>query len=196
MLNEVSLFYNTLRAGINLKDKNGNTLFYFKSNMKLYADSRLETWDKKAIKEQFFGSGAPANARDYKDILGFSAQENWRNTKNPILNIKIEKKIVGIDRIPSPILFKPVYQKNDWYIYIIAKQTSPLVFNKGVQISEGGGRRVTLNTVGSFDVSDYLAFVFDGSSVIRTHIEAAFHKHDYFSKISAMYSQISLKKTL
>ena len=62
LFDELSLFYNTLRSGINLKDSFGNTEFYFKSLAFMYSKDILNSkWDKRRIKEFFF-----KNSFDYK----------------------------------------------------------------------------------------------------------------------------------
>ena len=58
LFNSIDLFYKTLRGGINLKDKNKNTVFYFKSLAFMYAKDLLKGhWDKRVVKEQFYNNG-------------------------------------------------------------------------------------------------------------------------------------------
>lgn len=58
LFNSIDMFYKTLRGGINLKDKNKKTVFYFKSLAFMYAKDLLKGhWDKRAVKEQFYNNG-------------------------------------------------------------------------------------------------------------------------------------------
>lgn len=53
LFNIIHLFYNTLRSGINIKNQEDKTIFYFKSMMWAYAKSQNKQWDKKTIKNQY-----------------------------------------------------------------------------------------------------------------------------------------------
>lgn len=53
VFNAIDLFYRSIRSGINLKDINDNTAFYFKSSLFRYLHSRGIQWDKKTIKATF-----------------------------------------------------------------------------------------------------------------------------------------------
>ncbi len=64
LFNSIDLFYKTLRGGVNLKDWNGNSIFYFKSLAFMYAKDQLNAlWDKRAVKEEFYNEG---RRYDYK----------------------------------------------------------------------------------------------------------------------------------
>ena len=64
LFNSIDLFYKTLRGGVNLKDRGGNTTFYFKSLAFMYAKDQLNAlWDKRAVKEEFYNEG---RRYDYK----------------------------------------------------------------------------------------------------------------------------------
>lgn len=58
LFTNIDLFYKTLRGGINVKNRNGGTDFYFKSLAFMYAKDVLEShWDKRVVKEQFYNDG-------------------------------------------------------------------------------------------------------------------------------------------
>lgn len=108
LLDNVDLFYKTLRGGINLKS------IYFKSLAFMYAKDVLKAhWDKRGVKEAFYNEksyrrkdslpeqlskhkneeSSPLResfdkAFDVRDMLGFSTNEEW-NSFNDI----IEKKV-------------------------------------------------------------------------------------------------------
>lgn len=50
---QIQLLYNSMRSGVNLLDRDGKNVFYFKSLLFLYAKSLGVQWEKKTIKEHF-----------------------------------------------------------------------------------------------------------------------------------------------
>jgi hypothetical protein len=81
LFEHINLFYKTIRSGINLKNREGRTLFYFKSLLFLYAKSEKNwTWDKRLIKNKFI---RPNRLRDQKnahpnsDLIRFEGSEGY-----------------------------------------------------------------------------------------------------------------------
>jgi len=55
LFERIDLLYRTLRSGINIKDRYGNTQFYIKSLLFFYYKVKFnKQWDKKSIKEYFY----------------------------------------------------------------------------------------------------------------------------------------------
>lgn len=85
----IETFYKTLRSGINLKDKDSNTIFYLKSLLFNYLESIKKTnsdienieWDKKAIKSKFLDGKNNPNVALIRDLLGLSTIHEYRNHK-------------------------------------------------------------------------------------------------------------------
>lgn len=115
LFSNVELFYKTLRGGINLKNYNRETEFYFKSLLFMYCKDILNAkWDKRSVKEKFYpnrtantfdnlekqrndysgqNNDEPLTVEfdksyDVRDLLGFSTNEQWLSFKD-----SIEKKI-------------------------------------------------------------------------------------------------------
>ncbi len=127
-LEKTDWFYNSLRSGINLKNKKGQTTYYFKSALFMYVNNVLKKqWEKKTIKAEYFSeilekqnnkhkktdilNNAKKQDKDfklknYKDLLGLSSMEEWKFPyKTKIQKIDISDVV---DRFKSPILFKPI----------------------------------------------------------------------------------------
>jgi hypothetical protein len=98
----IDLFYRTLRGGINEIGRNQTRLFYFKSLLFHNVKATIK-WDKRAIKENFFGAEQEAQRERLKeegrlsadspiglnyqnksrklirDMLGLSTEESWKS---------------------------------------------------------------------------------------------------------------------
>ena len=183
VMNEISDVYKCLRSGIN---EGG---LYFKSLMFAYAKSKGQWWDKRVIKELFFPKKleeqrnkhinrtepdplaeqprVTPNNRLYpmfRDNLGLATDEFWKE-----YDFKVKKKgSAGILRFKSPILFKPLRIKSQWYIFIlhceiprgfrdatfkILKDDTPLRF----QTYNGFSMKAFLNYV--FTIDDYKKYL-------------------------------------
>lgn len=127
LMTQISLFYNTLRAGINTTKSDKG--IYFKSLMFKYAKDVLDTqWEKKTIKENFFfkSNGSYEGLSDqimqwenasstvdresplfyaskeklvFKDLLGLSSLETWRSYNKS----KVSKTEAKIDVNGNPL---------------------------------------------------------------------------------------------
>lgn len=152
----IDLFYRTLRSGINIKDRNDNTIFYFKSLIFLYAKEKNWTWDKKAIKEKFVSKELGDQLKQYpgsdilknyeqqylvRDLLGLAPLQNYMSYKleeynNKSFSIQYDENN-EIQRFMSPILFKPLIDGEDKFtVYIILKTLDDGIFNKPFDINK------------------------------------------------------------
>lgn len=152
----IDLFYRTLRSGINIKDRNDNTIFYFKSLMFLYAKEKNWTWDKKAIKEKFVPNELSDQQKKYpnsdilanygqqylvRDLLGLAPLQNYMSYKLKEYNYKSFSlkydESNEIQRFMSPILFKPLLEDKDKFrVYIVLRQVANEMFNKQFKINK------------------------------------------------------------
>lgn len=150
MLDDVELFYKTIRGGINFPHRN----MYFKSLMFAYAKSLGMRWDKKTIKEhlltqkeigeQISKHPDPVTSHDpdvltyrdgedddfdFRDILGLSTDELWA-----YYGVKLSKT-GDMKRFPSPILFKPVRREANWDIYVIWNELPAEIYTKTIIVN-------------------------------------------------------------
>ncbi|MCD4734592.1 MAG: hypothetical protein K8R53_00985, partial [Bacteroidales bacterium] len=85
----IDIFYKSLRSGIN-RPRNNTTQFYIKPVIFLYAMNVLkQPWDKKSIKQHFFGSELRKQVRDHDspDILTFEGGQDAKKQKLLIKDI-------------------------------------------------------------------------------------------------------------
>lgn len=97
---QLDFFYRSLRAGINLKDRQGNDLLYFKSLLFKYAKDGARNqwgtpfqWEKKSIKETYYNGNVIAIARR-RPGLKLSTQQTVRPTSEPLTFSETDKKLV------------------------------------------------------------------------------------------------------
>jgi len=149
IFNDIDLFYKTIRGGLNLK----NPAFYFKSMMYFYADQKGFKWEKKRIKEEFFGADSEhRESKLFKDLLGLSCSESWSKQK-----AVITKENKEIERYTSPILFKPVLHKEKVHIYIFSEDIPKKMLNAQFQIKNKRDS-FSITTPQEFNITEYLKF--------------------------------------
>lgn len=66
LASSIDVFYRSLRSGINLSGRNGESL-YFKSALFVYLNNRHIQWDKKTIKANYFNKNKVSVTEKYKD---------------------------------------------------------------------------------------------------------------------------------
>lgn len=220
LFGDIDLFYKTLRSGINLKDRNGNTLFYFKSLMFLYAKQQNWTWDKKVIKSNFIDPpvlNKQKKAHNNCDLLIFSGSKEYLvrdllgvATSQAYMSERFELQYDEqneIQRFKSPITFKPIETTTmrQFKVYLI---TSPLpndIFDKDFTIHKvieekiKGNRAktrvcfITLKTpplTNPVDIDIDKYLRFALSIDIDKHVDSNFHSHEYFKIIKQIYSEL------
>lgn len=202
LFNAIDLFYKSLRSGINDKDREGETIFYFKSLIYKYCkDILAKDWDKKRIKEFFIDNIINNdNCVDIKDVLGFSTCENWRS-----YNLKIRKEIVPSDngrdvpaRMQSPILFKPIYTEYeegnyfDIYIRSVSKRVGLNNFLSSGRVKVcNGNNNFFIDLPSEFNVLNFFDYIFDNLNFdISTHVEEIYHDNDKYKILEDIFEQI------
>lgn len=127
VFDQIEKLYTKMRSG----GQKGN------SYIKEFFKSKNIIWDKDAIRNSFVNDrkDIPKNAYLVKDLLGLSVDEKWKDKKD--FNVKKEYKGKEkynedkIERMESPILFKPIKdKKGEIMIYVIIKTIPKEFFNK------------------------------------------------------------------
>jgi len=194
LFNSIDLFYRTLRAGIHKRNRNGSTL-YFKSLLYQYAQSKYHTWDKKAVKANFFyQDNIPENWPPflYRDLLGLSSSESWLSYNRTT----ITKSHANIDRYKSPITFKPILDGNQFRVYIIDEEVDNNMLNQEFTISNSNpNRSFTLATPAEFNLRDYLEFaiqfIADKDAGVESYAEYAHTENENIKLLDRIYEQLN-----
>ena len=186
LTNSISYFYKMLKSGINECDKNNTPVFYGKSLLWKYVNNELKnTWDKKAIKQEFFSevlekqkiihnnsdilSSSGKKAFLYRDLLGLSKDSDWKDPYN--VTIKKEHKSNSqekeIKRFKSPIRFKPVLTDNGYEVFYWGEEIPDRILNVKFRIFIDKND-FYIDTPNSFSIGAYLEFV--SKQKLTTHI--------------------------
>ncbi|OSA97853.1 hypothetical protein [Clostridium botulinum] len=145
------------------------------SYIKEFFKSKDIIWDKEAIRDSFVNGidDVPKNAYLIKDLLGLSVDEIWKDRNKKDFNVKKEYKGNGedkIERIKSPILFKPIKdEQGNFRIYVRAKSIPKEFFDKTFRIMKCVGKtnkemvakeiELTTPKYEEFSVEKFLKFV-------------------------------------
>jgi len=200
LFSDIEIFYKTLRSGINLKNRNGDTIFYFKSLMFLYAKKNGIQWDKKSIKETYLPSQLASQQRDYnnadilsyssdkkylmKDLLGLSSSESWKSYR-----ATVDKENETIDRFKSPITFKPIKNKEGFDVYFFPEKIENGFLDQTFHIKFNNRNNLSLKTPQTFDVDDFIQFALKIN--LSTHVDGEFHNTKEYKVIESIYFDIN-----
>lgn len=199
----IEVFYKSLRSGINEKDRNDNTLFYFKSLAYQYCTNVLsKKWDKRTIKETFYGVSSTSSlpSCDIKDVLGFSTIEEWKTIKNCAVRNDTLKKSVSSPlkstRMQSPLLFKPLSnpQNKGYDIYLVFKEKQVelerFLSNRNVCVQSKNVHRSTqIELPETFSLKAFFEYIMSNLDVPQ-YIESEYHNHQYFDILSDIFEQL------
>lgn len=191
---DIKLFYSFLRQGINFPYKNV-TRFYSKPAIFSYAKSKGWTWDKKAIKNNYFSNklqNQNGNAAEYqsdeeyllRDLFGLSSEQKWGKP----YNAEIKKEHQEIERFKSPITFKIV----DNVVYFWANDTTERILGKEFKIQSNKRGDLKLSTPREFDFDDFFEYV--KTINLDKHIETKFHKETEFQNLKRILSGTKASK--
>lgn len=165
LFNKINYFYKKIRQIIGRK---------YDPYIKQYMETKYKgmMWDKEAIKKTFESKKGDKikNGLMVKDLLGLSVEETW--TKS---NFRVKKEHMcteekeKIERMQSPIFFKPIIQSDGSYkVYFEGRDIPKEFFNKTFKISKYiGGKYKELdprydfeiNTPDQFDINEFIEFV-------------------------------------
>ena len=211
LFEHIELFYKILRSGINICNRNGESVFYMKSMMFKYAKKEGFQWDKKSIKEKYYPHilkeqkeehddediadvlhFEQKNGKKYlfKDLLGLSSTENWRAPYNKMITKESVTK--EIERFKSPIIFKPIRieGKNVYNVLFKGTEIPKKFLNKDFKIKDGKREDLKLTTYPEFDINDFLDY-----SIFDVDLEELVGDEDYldhpkFKTLENMFNQI------
>lgn len=218
----LEIFYQFLRNGINYS-VDGQKL-YVKPAIFQYALSQSQQWDKKSIKQKFFNSirqkqaiiynesdvltykrvTKPEDYIDFKDLLGFSSEEEWGLTGIPDVSYghKIKKSFTvkytdsegqnqsqdECTRFKSPLRFHIMQQaqgsrKFDIWFWLNDVPVEYLNAETTVKLGDTN-RQMKLSMYNLFNSSDFLQLIFgrkdinalDAFSTTETNTEAPHYK--------------------
>lgn len=214
LFSKIELLYKALRGGINEMSKGG---FKFKSLLQTYCEEILDRkWEKQGIINTLNHiDTSNTQYLDIKDMLGFSKEEKWEakhdgQVKRCIAikdnnNIwrkptKEEEKELP-ERMKSPILFKPLYDKvsQRYTIYIRPMQktvhSQEFAQQEKVCVSVSKGRQflkdLFVDLPDNFAISDFLDYVFNRSELdFSTYVDEQFHDHSYYKELPNIYDDI------
>ena len=197
---DISLFYRFLRQGINLKNKQKQTVFYSKPFIWYYFKNKGITWEKKKIKQEFFqdilqnqvmkyGNNSPVgfdsgNYRLVRDLFGLSSNENWRIP----YKAKITKQHPQIERFPSPLTFKVI--NNMVYLWG-DNEIMNKILNKRFRIKyrEEG---FCLYTPNAFDFNEFFKELLNID--LKDYIEDSYHHSYEFRTLNRILNDIKASK--
>jgi len=152
---DIKRFYGLMRSGINQIGRDRKSEFYAKSLLFLYFDEKGMIWDKKSVKMHFVNKNSDtSNQYIIRDLLGLSTFQNWRDQ-----GFNVSKSNRDILRFKSPIIFKPMREKDKVKVYFYAEKFSenhPML-DREFKISGRGS--FTISTPSRFDIEDFLKFV-------------------------------------
>ncbi|MDP0505809.1 MAG: hypothetical protein Q7K47_01150 [Fusobacterium sp. JB019] len=206
---KIELFYKSLRSGIN-QVKNGESVFYFKSLIFLYAKDKNIQWDKKSIKEAYFSKNLKKEQTKHKgnkelekylikDLLGLSKEESWMTYNGNITkenNCSDKKK--SIDRFQSPIFFKPIRAKNENKFQVFFKgNNNSQILDKEFIIKNNGVGNLKLSTPKKFDINDFFKCIFEKNIFDEgedKYVEKKFQNRSEFKELREIYEKIRNKK--
>lgn len=191
---DIKLLYSFLRQGINLPNKQG-TRFYSKPAIFSYAKSKGWTWDKKAIKQEYFTNKLEEQSEDtveyesdtkylLRDLFGLSSDQSWLSYKTTI-----SKKNQEIERFKSPFHFKIVENK----VYFWVDDSYKNILDKTFKIQSNKKGDLTLSTPSEFDFDDFLRFAFNID--LSKHIQSEYHSQNEYASLTKIFNEINTNAT-
>ena len=161
----IDFYWKCLKSGVNFTRDGQYPNRYIKSFLWIYLDRNGKTWEKRSIKEKFdltTGNERPENSNPKsfaRAMLGCPDKFEYRN-KGKV--VEVSHNEIDIDeiiaRIPSPIIFKPIFTDNVVRVYIIfdysIQERLSIVGNKSFKFTCGSDTK-TLDI--DPDVIDYNA---------------------------------------
>lgn len=221
----VDLCHKALRSGIHLKNREGETLFYFKSLLRTYCQDKWGAdWGKKKIQDFLSGTGTDPDPDkkyyDVKDLMGFSTQESWRvgYEGSPTIQKSIAirdadgtwRKATGSEakalpeRMQSPLLFKPIFDKEKRRCTISMKFVSGRVNMREflasrkvcVSTSNRQAGEVFIDLPPSFKLSEFFAYIFDEAKIdISTYVSEDYHGHSNYRVLQRIFEDIQRNRS-
>ena len=209
LFEHIDLFYRTLRSGINLKNAQGDTVFYFKSMLFFYAKSKGWLWDKRLFKDKFLADHHLRNEQArhphsdlvhdkegdgylVRDLLGLAPIQEFLKPEK--FTIKYDKDN-PVQRFRSPITFKPIENSAGGFdVYLITTPIPAALFGKKFQINKLVDKNA-LDHIGletppenTFDIDEYLDFAI--RKMKPETLMAGYENLEQFKIISNIYTDL------
>jgi len=190
---EIKLLYSFLRQGVNLPNRDG-TRFYSKPAIFSYAKSKGWTWDKKAIKKEYFSNKLDEQSGDaityqsnesyiLRDLFGLSSDQSWLSYRTTI-----SKENKDIERFKSPITFKVI----DSFVYFWANESYTDILDKEFEIKSNKRGNLKLKTPQKFSFDDFFEFAFNIN--LFQHVESQYQNQLEYVILDRIFKDIKVKK--
>lgn len=99
-----------------------------------------------------------------KELLGLSTVERWKvktDNSGDFASFKLTRESNEIERFRSPLFFKPIENERGYYTIYFEARPIPEQMTDQLFLIEGEGRGMfAIRTRSSFDIQDYLDYVF------------------------------------
>lgn len=188
---EMEWFHKAIRGGIN--DCFGKRL-YLKSLMFSYAKYLGQQWEKKTIKVCYYPKILESQISEhpgselllykdnhyernkiyytFRDCLGLSSLEQWKKPYNKT----IKKKNDNIERLRSPITFKPVFDGQIWKVYILWEELPREYLGARFKVTSNDSGDLTLTVPPEFTINSYFEYLFkkDSNGNYKVNIPSLF----------------------
>ena len=171
LFHDIEVIYQALKGGINLKNQN----VYIKGFIIKYFLRKKIGGEKRYLKEKKIapriGMNKPEGmVNDYRYIralLGISNTQRWKDDEGKGVFVKIRDKDDKIQRVPSPILFKPVANRID----ILANDVNTNIYGKRFNFKCLGNEYVTLNIPqkNEFNINKFFASFVEELNSLETN---------------------------
>ncbi|WP_010297518.1 hypothetical protein [Clostridium senegalense] len=152
----------------NIRSVESDTTPYIKE----FAKTKGIIWDKDIIRDKFVNNKKKLVENKYliKDLLGLSVEESWKDRYGKWFNIKKEHisgtSDIKIDRMESPIFFKPLKdEQNNFIVYIKVKDMPKEFWNQKFKITKWiekkkiGCIQLITPTQEEFNIHEFFEFV-------------------------------------
>jgi hypothetical protein len=211
LFEHIELFYKVLRSGLNICNREGNSIFYIKPLIFKYAKEKGLQWDKKTIKETYFARDLatqqsahsdeesadvihyeqkPVNKPKYifKDLLGLSSSENWRSYRGTVTKESVTK---SVERFKSPVIFKPVRTNdNSFNVFFKATEVPEDYLGHKFGIKFNNRSNLTLPVYPEFDIDDFLDYALFEVDLRELLGDPDYEEHSKFKTIQKMFDKI------
>lgn len=186
LFKEIETVHKVIRSGINDIGKSDAHLFYLKPLIWKYFKTKGINWDKRAIKKHFYYQQIinqenihsdqieedkilnwpifydSENYKMIKDLLGLSSQESWRRPYNQT----IKKESDYIERMKSPVFYKPIMIEKELRVYIDNEQIPDEFYSKTFLISNGKDSfNLTTPEIEEFKIDDFLRWALYSTNI-------------------------------
>ncbi len=186
---DIKVLYSFLRQGLNFPVRD-ETRFYAKPAIFSYAKSKGWTWDKKAIKKEYFSNilfSQSGDAVEYesnksyilRDLFGLSSEQSWMSYRTTI-----SKEHREIERFKSPIIFKII----DNTVYFWVNESVAKMLNQEFKIQQNKSGDLKLKTPQEFSLDEFFTFAFNMN--LSTHIESQYQNQNEYAQLTRIFRDI------